>query len=81
MMVMQKAIMRLEQGATGFVGLEALRPLRNAAQTLNRLCPKDLCATVAPVALVCIRGASAHQDAKPPGICNRGATNIIHKRI
>ncbi len=54
---MQRAIMRLEQGATGLAGLEALLPRRNAAQTHNCLCPKDLCGTVAPSALVCARGA------------------------
>ncbi len=56
---MQRATMRLEQGATGLAGLEALPPRRNAAQTHNCLCPKDLCGTVAPSALVCARGAKS----------------------
>ncbi len=47
MMLMQRVIMRLEQGAAGLAGLEALLPRRNAAQTHNCLCPKDLCGTVA----------------------------------
>ncbi len=59
MMLMQRAIMRLEQGATGHTGLEALLPRRNAAQAHNCLCPKDLCGTIAPEALVCARGASS----------------------
>ena len=78
MMLMQRAIMCFEQGATGLSGLEALRPRRNAAQTHNCLCPKDLCDTVAPAALVRARGACTHLDAKLPGICHHGATNIIH---
>ncbi len=57
MMMMQRAIVRLEQGATGLTRLEALRTRRNAAQAHNCLCPKDLCGTVAPAALVCNRGA------------------------
>ncbi len=40
---MQRAIMRFEQGATGLAGLAALLPRRNATQTHNCLCPKDLC--------------------------------------
>ncbi len=56
-MVMQRAIIRLEQGATELAGLVALWPRRNAAQTHNCLCPKDLCGTVAPAALVCAQGA------------------------
>ncbi len=57
MMVMQRAIMCFEQGASGCAGREALPPRRNAAQAHNRLCPKDLCGTVAPAALVRARGA------------------------
>ncbi len=59
MMMMQRAIMCLEQGATGLAGLEALRIRRNAAQTHNCLCPKDLCGTAASAALVCYRGAGS----------------------
>ncbi len=82
MMKMQRAIICFDQGATGLAGLAALLPRRNAAQTHNCLCPKDLCGMVAPAALVCIRRAFiAHPGAKPPGICHRGATNIIHLRI
>ena len=54
----------LEQGATGPAGLEALGLRRNAAQTHNCLCPKDLCGTVAPVALVCVRRASGPSGRK-----------------
>ncbi len=78
---MQRAIMCFEQGASGHAGLEALAARWNAAQTYNGLCPKDLCGTAAPAALVRARGAPAHRGAKPPGICHRGATNIIHLRI
>ncbi len=46
-MMMQRAIMCLEQGATGLAGLEALLPRRNAAQTHNYLCPRDLCGKAA----------------------------------
>ena len=56
-MTMQRAIMCFEQGALGRAGLEALATRRNAAQTHNGLCPKDLCGTAAPAALVRTRGA------------------------
>ena len=49
--------MYFEQGASGRAGLEALATRRNAAQTHNGLCPKDLCGTAAPAALVRTRGA------------------------
>ena len=78
---MQRAIMCFEQGAPGRAGLEALATRRNAAQTHNCFCPKDLYGIVAPAALVCVRRAWAHLDAKPPGICHRGATNIFDLRF
>ncbi len=64
MMMMQRAIMPFEQGATELAGLAALLPRRNAAQTHNCLCPKDLCGTAAPAALVCARGASSPSGRK-----------------
>ncbi len=54
---MQRAIICFEQGASVHAGLEALPPRRNAAQTHKSLCPKDLCGTVAPAALVRAREA------------------------
>ncbi len=81
MMTMQRAIMCSSNARRGLPGLEALVPRRNAAQTHNSLCPQDLCGTAAPAALVRARGAPSPSDAKPPGICHRGATNIIHPRF
>ncbi len=78
---MQKAIMRSEQGATGLAGLAALlprgTPLKHITASVQMVCAarQHLRRWFAPEGLV------AHPGAKPPGICRRGATNIIHLRI
>jgi len=55
--------------------------MATSALNLALLAKRMFCDTAAPAVLVRTRGAPAHRGAKPPGICHRGATNIIHLQI